>query len=385
MKEMEIHEEMSAYDLPPEITTREEFDDILLFLIRNNGSEVFIDGGDYMYLQIHGRNYSLGERRISISEAEGLLAIINGEESVAKIKGGEPDNPSYEIEEVVTINDNPKQLRHRFRVNAVMSQRRGRKSPCITIRQISHTPPHYSDIGVSEHDIKRFTGIGVGLGLVIGPTGSGKTTLLASIASELLQGRDNIIVTLEEPIEYAYDSVKTNRSRIRQIEIGKGVKDFPSGVVNCMRMKPSHIIIGESRDYETISAASESALTGHGVMTTVHAGRISEAVDRMIMRFPEGLQPQAKQDIVSVLKFACAQRLVKSVDGKRVAIREKLFLDESIRKELMKSNRISEEMERIVDEHGVSLKTDLLSKMEEGIISHEECARNILEIYGEEI
>lgn len=381
----EIRARVAEYDLPPEITDQDELDEILLFLLKNEGSEVFIDGGDFIFLQIHSRNYPLGGRRVSIAEAEFMLSVINGEEAVAKIKGGEPDNPSYEVEEIIEVDGKPKQLRHRFRVNAVITQRRGRSAPCITIRQISHTPPHYSDIGVSEDEIKKFLGLGVGIGLVIGPTGSGKTTLLASIASELLESEDNMVVTLEEPIEYAYDSIKSDSSRIRQIEIGRGVQDFPAGVRNCMRMKPSHIIIGESRDYETISAAAESALTGHGVLTTVHAGRISEAIDRMIMRFPVSLRDQAKLDIVSVLKFACAQRLVKSTDGKRVAVRETLFLDEDIRKEIMKSERVAEKVDEIVNNEGISFRTDLLRKMEEGVISRNECKKYIMDMYGEEI
>lgn len=376
---------MDSYQLPAEITSQDELDEILLHLVKNGGSEVFIDGGDYMFLQIHSRNYILGDRKISITEAEAILSIMNGEEAVAKIKGGEPDNPSYEIEEIVEVNGLPKQLRHRFRVNAVITQRRGRTSPCITIREISHTPPHYSDIGVSDDEIKKFLSLGVGIGLVIGPTGSGKTTLLASIAAELLQQKDNMVVTLEEPIEYAYDSIKSESSRIRQIEIGGGVGDFPAGVRNCMRMKPSHIIIGESRDYETISAATESALTGHGVMTTVHAGRVSEAIDRMIMRYPVSLREQAKLDIVSVLKFACAQRLVKSTDGKRVAVREKIFLTEDLRKKIMKSDRVAEKVDEIVSEHGISFKQDLIYKMNEGVISEEECSKYIMDMYGEEI
>lgn len=372
-----------GYELPAEITLQDELDQILLLLIKNEGSEVYIDGGDYIFMQAHSRNYKLGQRKISVAEAERILTIINGEEAVAKIKGGEPDNPSYEVEEIVEENSKKSLRRNRFRVNAIMAHRRGRKSPCITIREINYRPPHYSEIGLTEEEARRFTNIGIGLGLVIGPTGSGKTTLLAALAAELLRMPDNIINTLEEPIEYAYDSIDSSSSRIRQMEIGKGLRDFPSGVVNCMRMKPTHIIIGESRDYETISAATESALTGHGVMTTVHAGRISEAIDRMIMRYPPSLRDQARLDIISVLKFACAQRLVKSTDGKRIAVRETLFLDETIRRSILTANRAAEAVDAAVNQFGISFKVDIMTKMKDGLISKEECSRQILEMYGE--
>lgn len=382
-EEMDLSSLLRNYDLPVEISTSEELNQLLLLLIKYNGSEVYIDGGDFIFFQIHSRNYQVGERRITVSEASVILSLINGEEAVAKINSGDPDNPSYDIEEVgMDESGEKKLLRHRFRVNAVLVKKRGRRAACITMRSIVHTPPHYNDIGISKDEIVKFTSIGHGLGLVIGPTGSGKTTLLAAITRELLSIKDNIVNTLEDPIEYAYDSVPTNNSRIRQMEIGVGIQDFSKGVVNCMRMKPSHIIIGESRDYETISAAAESALTGHGVLTTVHAGKISEAIDRMIMRYPASLRDQAKLDLVSVLKFAVAQRLVKSADGKRIAVREKLFLTDDIRKKILKSERIAETVEEVVESFGISFRRDIEEKFQHSLITKEVRDQIMFEMYG---
>lgn len=380
----EIKVRLLNYDLPVDITNREDLDCILRELISLGGSELYVDGGQNIFLQVHGNNYKVGNRKITNSEAEQILGVINGEGAISKLMGGTPDNPSYEVEEIKEVDGHMRSIRHRFRVNAVMTQRKGRRSIAITMRAINHEAARYYDIGVSDEEIRKLKHIGHGLGLVIGPTGSGKTTLLSAVIRELLGEDNHVVTTIEQPIEYDYDNIDTDSSRVRQMEVGKDIDSFLDGVENCMRMKPTHIVIGESRDYQTISAAAESALTGHGVLTTVHAGKISEAIDRMIMRYPPALRDQAKLDIVSILKFACAQRLVPSSDGKRIAIRELLFFNDSMRKRIINAPMVALEVDSIVEEKKVSFAHDLKAKLEKGLITENVYKNELINLYGEE-
>ena len=137
-----------------------------------------------------------------------------------------------------------------------------------------------------------------GMLLVTGPTGSGKTTTLYAALTEIHNGRDKII-TIEDPVEYQLPG-------ILQIPVNekKGLT-FAKGLRSILRHDPDKIMVGEIRDRETAEIAVQSALTGHLVLTTVHANNVFDVLGRFTHM---GIDPYA---FVSALNGIWAQRLVR--------------------------------------------------------------------------
>ena len=137
-----------------------------------------------------------------------------------------------------------------------------------------------------------------GMLLVTGPTGSGKTTTLYAALTEIHNGRDKII-TIEDPVEYQL-------AGILQIPVNekKGLS-FAKGLRSILRHDPDKIMVGEIRDRETAEIAVQSALTGHLVLTTVHANNVFDVFGRFSHM---GIDPYA---FVSALNGIWAQRLVR--------------------------------------------------------------------------
>ena len=124
-----------------------------------------------------------------------------------------------------------------------------------------------------------------GLILVTGPTGSGKSTTLAAMIEHMNQNSDRHIITIEDPIEYVYES---KQSLIHQREVGEDITDFASAIRSALREDPDVILVGEMRDYETISTALLAAETGHLVLSTLHTTGAAQTVERIVDACPTG-------------------------------------------------------------------------------------------------
>ncbi|MCF7846977.1 MAG: PilT/PilU family type 4a pilus ATPase [Candidatus Gracilibacteria bacterium] len=162
---------------------------------------------------------------------------------------------------------------------------------------------------VFEHMLK----IKSGMVLVVGPTGQGKSTTLASILKERTNQRAEHLITIEDPIEYLLQS---DKSIIRQREVGRDVVDFKAGIKAGLREDPDILMVGEMRDHETISAALTMAETGHVVYSTLHTNDGAQTVARIIDVFPADQQDQVRSQLASSLSMVISQRLIPTVDGR---------------------------------------------------------------------
>jgi defect-in-organelle-trafficking protein DotB len=344
-------------------------------MTETGGSDLFLMGGSDIWMSIYGKKARLSKRRISDSDAFKLIQHIYGDNAKTKLGASSPINCSYEFKKEAedSTEDRKKTERHRFRVNAVGCLRSGRRSLTITLRTIPTTPPSVADMGVEKEIIDVCRQSDQGLILVAGATGNGKSTLLASILRDQLEdpeGHRNL-VTVEEPIEFVYDEVEKPNSILTQIEIGQGVNSFAEGVRNSLRMAPTTILIGESRDLETIKASVDASITGHVVFSTLHANSAPESLQRLISQFDEDSQEQAKMDILQALKMIIAQRLVPTVDGKRTAIREYLIFDQGMKDKLAVSKNMNSLLFEMMEEHGKPMIKDVEQKFADGVISQE--------------
>ena len=173
------------------------------------------------------------------------------------------------------------------------------------------------------------------LSIGIYETGSGKSTTLAAMLDEINHTRKNHIVTLEDPIEYVYTP---DLCVINQREVGKDTASFSEGLRASLREDPDVILIGEMRDKDTIETAITAAETGHLVFGTLHTGSASDAIDRMVQVFPEGMQNQIRLQLSMTLMAVISQQLVKRKTGGRVLASEVMVVTDGIRNMIRSGN-----------------------------------------------
>lgn len=149
-----------------------------------------------------------------------------------------------------------------------------------------------------------------GLVLLTGPTGEGKSTTLAAIVNEINTRYAKHIITIEDPIEFVYPKKK---SIISQRQLQDDTLSWNISLKSALREDPDVILVGEMRDYDTISLVLTAAETGHLVFSTLHTNSTPESIDRMIDVFPSQQQNQVRNQISSVLKMIVSQRLIPRI------------------------------------------------------------------------
>lgn len=211
----------------------------------------------------------------------------------------------------------------RFRLNVFLSKNGIEAVARIIPSQI----PTPQDIGLSK-EIVELIDIPKGLILVTGPTGSGKSTTLACMIELINQKYKSNIITIEDPIEFTYES---KSSIIRQREVGQHTKSFNNALKSALREDPNVILVGEMRDLETIQLTLSAAETGHLTFATLHTQDAATTVDRIIDVFPPHQQTQIRIQLASSLKAVISQILLPRKDGKGVvAAREVMIMTPAI-------------------------------------------------------
>jgi twitching motility protein PilT len=196
----------------------------------------------------------------------------------------------------------------------------------MVLRQIPNDKLTPEQLGLPEAVVKMVLRPR-GLVLVTGPTGSGKSTTLASLVNYINETHDHHIITIEDPIEFYHDHIK---STINQREVGVDVPSFSEAIRRALRQDPDVILVGEMRDLETISAAISAAETGHIVFGTLHTNSAQGTVNRIIDAFPGNLQDQIRTQLSTALLGVVAQTLIPKIGGGRVAAYEILVVTPGI-------------------------------------------------------
>jgi len=154
-----------------------------------------------------------------------------------------------------------------------------------------------------------------GMVLVTGATGSGKSTSLAAMIDKINRERNENIITVEDPIEFIHQS---KQSLITQREVGRDTQSFGRALKGALRQDPDIILMGELRDYETVSMAMTAAETGHLVFGTLHTNGAPETINRIVDVFPATEQPQARSQLSQSLRLVLTQQLLKRKGGGRI-------------------------------------------------------------------
>ena len=254
----------------------------------------------------------------------------------------------------------------RFRVSTYKQ----RGSLAAVIRVVKFDLPDPAQLGVPQTvlDLGRLK---KGLVLVTGPAGSGKSTTLACMIDLINRSRNCHVITLEDPIEYLHSHKK---SVVSQREISNDTESYVTALRAALRQAPNVILLGEMRDYETISTALTAAETGHLVFSTLHTVGAANTIDRVIDAFPPNQQPQIRMQLSMVLQAVVSQQLIPAKDGSVAPAFEIMKVNGAIRNMIRESkvHQIDTVIYSSAGEGMISMDASILELYRQGKISAEE-------------
>lgn len=249
-----------------------------------------------------------------------------------------------------------------------------RNNLAATYRILNDKIPTFDELGVPDA-ARKLINEPRGLVLITGPTGSGKTTTLSSMIDYVNKKQAKHVLTIEDPIEYVYYHAK---SMIHQREVGRDVPSFAKALYSSLREDPDIILVGEMRDFETISAAMTAAETGHLVLSTLHTSSAAQTIERIIDVYPPHAQSQARIQLAGVLRGIVTQVLVPLAheDGRTIAT-EILINNEAVANQIRenKTHQINSTIHSSAQLGMHTLNADLRRLVREGRISEDTALR----------
>lgn len=290
-----------------------EIEQIMRAAKEAGASDVHITVGIPPKMRVNGKLITMDFPRMLPNDTMNVVTQIMSEVQLARFEERGEYDMSFSIPEL-----------GRYRVNAYKQ----RGSAAVALRLVGTQVPAPEVLGVPESVINLYERKR-GLVLVTGPTGSGKSTTLAAIIDKINNCRDAHVITLEDPIEYLHQH---KLSMVNQREIGLDSQSYANALRAALREDPDVILVGEMRDFETISVAITAAETGHLVLSTLHTIGAASTVDRVIDVFPPHQQQQIRVQLANVLEAVISQQLIPTCDGKgRVAAFEVMHTNHAVR------------------------------------------------------
>ncbi len=263
----------------------------------------------------------------------------------------------------------------RFRVNLFFQ----RGAIGAAIRALPFIPRTFSEIGFPESVAETLVSKPSGLILVTGPTGSGKTTTLAAMIDYINAHYSCHIVTIEDPIEFLFQSKK---AKVSQREVGGDTHSFSQALKHVLRQDPDVILIGEMRDLETIEIALTVAETGHLVFATLHTPDAVQSINRVIDVFPAHQQQQVRVQLSFVLQAIVSQQLLPRKGGGLAMAPEILLATPAIRTLIResKSHQIYSSVQMGQKEGMKTLNMSLTDLVKAGHVTKEEAISRSLDL-----
>ncbi|OGH83981.1 MAG: hypothetical protein A2261_03440 [Candidatus Magasanikbacteria bacterium RIFOXYA2_FULL_44_8] len=323
------------------------------YALKLGASDLHLVGGELPMVRIEGELKELADKKLDSKELMTAIAEIITKEQSTKYEEEMELDFGYQIDGT------------RFRINLHQQD----EQVGLSARLIPAEIPSPKDLHF-EPALMNIPKLLDGLVLITGPTGSGKSTVIASVIEEINKSRKAHIVTVEDPMEFAFVDKKC---LIEQREIGTDTKSFATALKYVLRQDPNIIYVGEMRDPETIATALTAAETGHLVLSTLHTPSAAEAIERVVDVFDGAKQKQILIQLSSVLRMVVAQELLPSKDGGRVPARE-ILVNTSAVANLIRENDISQIKSVIqtgAKDGMVTMENSLKALLKEGWITEE--------------
>ncbi len=272
-----------------------QLQEILQTAARQDASDIHLISGHPPIIRVHTVMTPMDLPMLAPKSVKEYLSQMVSEAQMKRFEDEKDLDFSYEVQGL-----------SRYRVNAHYQ----RGTIGLSMRAIKSDVPPLDDLNLPEI-ISRLTYLPRGLVLVTGDTGSGKSTTLAAMIQAMNDRYRKHIITLEDPIEYAFQS---NKCLLEQRELGDDMPSFGSGLKHALRQDPDIILVGEMRDLETTALAISAAETGHLVLSTLHTVNASQTVERIIDMYPAGQQNQIRSMLGNTLQAVVSQTLFSRMD-----------------------------------------------------------------------
>ena len=289
--------------------------EILSSAVENKASDVILISNQPVTFRIHGAMFPQGEEKLFPADTETLVReLFEGSSGVT-------------FEEFLSSGDADFSLSlsgvGRFRVNAYKQ----RNSCAAVIRSVYFRIPTPEELGIPD-EVMNIAELSQGFVLVTGAAGCGKSTTLACLVDRINATRSAHIITLEDPVEYIHQH---KRSIVSQREMHLDSITYTGALRAALRQSPDVIMLGEMRDYETISTAMTAAETGHLLLSSLHTNGVAKSIDRIIDVFPAEQQHQIRMQLSMVLEAVVSQQLLPAVDGSLVPAFKVMRVNPAIR------------------------------------------------------
>ena len=326
-----------------------ELDKYFNLVIKEQASDMHLKGGAVVRIRVGGHlRHTTGEAIPEDHLEEMIFEILSPEQKTFFLENGALDF-AYDMGGM-----------DRFRVN--IFRQRGNVS--LAARRVSSIIPAFETLHLPAV-VQKIAEVHQGLVLVTGVTGCGKSTTIASMLDQINHTRACHIITIEDPIEFVYAD---DKALVSQREIGIDVPSYADAMRSLMREDPDVVLIGEMRDYLTLTAGLQAAETGHLVFASLHSTDAYQTITRMLDLTPQIERHMIRQALVGNLRAVISQRLLPTIRKNipRVPAVEIMVVNASARK-------------LIAEEREIDLPTVIKNSYAEGMMDYTECLRQLVE------
>ena len=311
--------------------------ELMDYAIENECSDVHITVGTNLAVRRYGELYILDDKPTAEESLAMIYTLLNNSDR-ERVEAGEDVDFGLMLDS-----------EHRIRVNVYHQ----RNNLAASIRILMAQIPDIVDLGLPPV-VQDMANAQNGIVLVTGPTGSGKTTTLSALVDYINKNKARHVITIEDPIEYIYPH---NRAMIHQRELGRDTMSFADALHSALREDPDIILVGEMRDFETISAAITAAETGHLVLSTLHTQSAAQTIDRIISGSPVELQNTIRMQFASSVRGVISQQLLPLSDGNGRILTTEVMVGTTAIQNLIREDKIQMIPGAIQSGHSIGMHT----------------------------
>ena len=332
-----------------------KLDKVMRLMAERQASDVFLSANMPILIKIHGQMLQLSDQVLTPAQPRQLLAEMLSPQQLEELDDTGELNLALAIDRVGS-----------FRISAFKQ----RGTVAAVVRHIPHLIPPLDTLNLPEK-LGSLVQERRGLILMVGATGSGKSTTLASMLELRNRTMAGHILTIEEPIEFLFQSKKCV---VNQREVGRDTESLQIALKNALRQSPDCIMIGEIRDRETMSGALSYALSGHLVLASMHANNSYHALGRILSFYSPEVRPMLQGDLAAGLRAVVSQRLLRAIGGGRVPAVE-ILLNSNLVAELVERGDfegIKDAMQKSLVEGSRSFEDDIARLILAKVVSRDE-------------